>query len=148
MNYLFQPQRYNFISTIMNKVLSNASSASCWMVKLDLPILCLSPFSRPLTRCCVATAVLLDGYRHTLWLTCQKQKMLLTTIVTLPYQKRLKLFQLPAVKNFYVAPINFYISTILMSASVGSRGMSFGTKLLRTTINTSLPLAIAVISNS
>lgn len=40
------------------------------------------------------------------------------------------------------------ISTILMSASVGSRGMSFGTKLLRTTINTSLPLAIAVISNS
>lgn len=39
------------------------------------------------------------------------------------------------------------ISTILMSASVG-RGMSLGTKLLRTTINTSLPLAIAVISNS
>ena len=46
----------------------DASSASCWIVKLDLPNL-FKPLSRPLTRCCVATAVLLDGYRHTVgWL--------------------------------------------------------------------------------
>ena len=72
MNYLFQPQRYNFISTIMNKVLSNASSASCWIVKLDLPILCLSLFRTywhvvvwQLPYCWMATATQLDGDRHT-----------------------------------------------------------------------------------
>ena len=48
----------------MRGLLKNASSASRWIVKLDLPILCLSLFA-PTASCCVATAVLLDGYRHT-----------------------------------------------------------------------------------
>ena len=50
--------------------LNNASSASCWIVKLDLPILCLSLFWLP-PHYWMATATLLDGYHHTLWLTCR-----------------------------------------------------------------------------
>ena len=64
MNYLFQPQRYNFTAVLLDGYRHTVGwlPPHCWM----------------------ATATLLDGNRHTLWLTCQKQKMLLTTIVTLP----------------------------------------------------------------